>query len=258
MARKWEVDFLELLHMDVDGVCGLPLYMPYLRICNAKDADARCRRFVTFIRWASATSDFHWDYTVLPRYAEHLKSLGNAERTILDKISNIRQFLLAAEGDKIIPKCVYYAKRGRKPKDTSSCFPVPVKKESAKRTGHGNRSSRSSVIPNGFRKTFLYDLFGIPYTDGSVKFPKFSMELVKKSYRRLATVFHPDHVGGSHERFMACKDAYDFITDTVHRVSYELYVSGMKGVNSSSVSNVSSFVHSVYQRIGGYAVLSNM
>ena len=246
MARKWEVNFLELLHMDVDGVCGMHLYMPYIRVCNAKDADARCRRFVMFLRWASATSDFHWDYTVLPRYAEHLKSLGNAERTISDKISNIRQFLLAAEGDKIIPKCVYYAKRGRKPKAKMStsirnALAIPEKKPVFTNT---TNSLSSRFIPKGYRKTFLYDMFGMHSNT------PFSFDRMKKSYRRLATVLHPDHEHGSQERFIACKDAYDFLSDTVHRVSYELYV-----IDGKNHQDVSTFVRSVYDRIGGYSTL---
>lgn len=250
MARKWEVNFLELLHMDVDGVCGMHLYMPYLRICNAKDADARCRRFVMFLRWASATSDFHWDYTVLPRYAEYLKSLGNADRTISDKISNIRQFLLAAEGDKIIPKCVYYAKRGRKPKAKTStsilnALAIPEKKPFFANNLNVTSANKPMLfIPKGYRKTFLYDMFGM------CKDKPFSFDRMKKSYRRLATVLHPDHEHGSQERFIACKDAYDFLSDTVHRVSYELYV-----IDGKNHQDVSSFVRSVYDRIGGYSTL---
>jgi hypothetical protein len=199
-----------------------------------------------FLRWASATSDFHWDYTVLPRYAEHLKSLGNAERTISDKISNIRQFLLAAEGDKIIPKCVYYAKRGRKPKAKTStsilnALAIPEKKPVFTNT---TNSLSSRFIPKGYRKTFLYDMFGMHSNT------PFSFDRMKKSYRRLATVLHPDHEHGSQERFIACKDAYDFLSDTVHRVSYELYV-----IDGKNHQDVSSFVRSVYERIGGYSTL---
>ena len=250
MARKGKVDVFELLHMEVDGVCGLHLYMPYLRTCNAKDVDSRCRRFVMFLRWASSKSDFHWDYTVLPRYAEHLKSLGNAERTVSDKLSNIRQFLLTAEECNIIPKCVYYAKRGRKPKANTStsilnALAIPEKRPIFTDSSKVKSLNKPTLfIPKGYRKTFLYDLFGV------CKDKPFSFDRMKKAYRKLATVLHPDHEHGSQERFIACKDAYDFLSDTVHRVSYELYV-----IDGKNHQDVSSFVRSVYDRIGGYSTL---
>ena len=227
----------ELLNLRVGGVCGMRLYMPYIRVSTVKDIEQRGRRFLAFLRWASTLQDFQWDYRVLALYSDYLKSLGNAQSTIAEKVSNIRQFLKAAENDDVIPQCVYYAKRGRKPKSSSSTLPALCPVESRVVVGTPQIS-----VSKGFRKTFLYDMFGL----GKV----FSYDYMKRSYRKLATVFHPDHENGSKERFIACREAYDFLSDNGHRLSYDLYIN-----NRTTPQDVVSFVHSVYQRFGGYSTL---
>lgn len=232
------IDFYvsEFLSINVTNVNGMSLFLPYLEICTCRDIDTRCCRFLAFLKWASSCENFSWDYGTLPRYSEHLRSIGNAERTIKDKLSNIRQFLFEDERNGLIPKCVYLT-RGRK---RSVNIGLVV---ASKQVVEECKVVTQTEITKGFKKAFLYDLFGLCQSK------PFSPGVLKNSYRKLAAVWHPDHNGES-ERFLACKDAYDYLSDIVTRVSYDMYVSGTR-----VTGDVSAFVKSVYSRIGGYDAL---
>lgn len=238
MARSKEIDLVSLLSMEIDGVCALHVYLPYLKVGDCKDMELRCRRFVAFLEWASSDEvEVHWEPNLLTQYAEHLRTLGNSKRTVSDKVSNIRQFLLCAEASDVIPQVVVYAKRGRKPKERQSIPKVFV--------GKPLRIRRTKRI-SGFRKTFMYDLFGM-------EMETFSSDALKRSYRRLAKLLHPDHSDGSPEYFLACNDAYNFLMSSVRRLSYNHYIQG-----KSDTVQVPDFVWDVYNRIGGYATLNKL
>lgn len=238
MARSKEIDLASLLSMEIDGVCALHVYLPYLKVGGCKDMDLRCRRFVAFLEWASSDEvEAHWEPNLLAQYAEHLRTLGNSERTVSDKVSNIRQFILCAEAEDVIPQVVVYAKRGRKPKERPSIPKVFV--------GKPLRTSRTKHI-SGFKKTFVYDLFGM-------EMETFSSDALKRSYRRLATLLHPDHSDCSPEYFLACNDAYKFLMSSVRRLSYNQYIQG-----KSYTTQVTDFVRDVYNRIGGYPTLNKL
>ena len=264
-----------LLPIQIDGISALQVYMAYLEGCTAKDMDTRTSRYIKFVQWMSDTCE-HLDYAILEKYGAFLIRSGNAESTVKIKLSNIRQFLLAAESRGIISNCVYYAKRGRRSKTQTFVPTVVAREESSqsqqeqpKRRGRkkkvveatttqpqnevvveqvasptvSSEQPRSLRGRNGFKKTFLYDLFQI--NDGM-----FSIELLKKSFRKLATAFHPDHTNGSQEQFLACKEAYEYLMDTITRNSYSVYTQ-----NTQTSSTVSDFVHSIYRRIGGYSAI---
>ena len=238
MARSKEIDLASLLSMEIDGVCALHVYLPYLKEGSCKDMDRRCRRFVAFLEWASSDEvEAHWEPNLLTQYAEHLRNLGNSERTVYEKVSNIRQFLLCAEASDVIPQVVVYSKRGRKPKERPSIPKVFV--------GNPLRTRRTKRI-SGFRKTFMYDLFGI-------EMETFSSDALKRSYRRLANILHPDHSNCSPEYFLACNDAYKFLMSSVSRLAYNQYIQG-----KSYTMQVPDFVRDVYNRIGGYPTLNKL
>lgn len=238
MARSKEIDLASLISMEIDGVCALHVYLPYLKVGTCKDMDVRCRRFVAFLEWAASDNvEVHWEPNLLTQYSEHLRTLGNSERTVSDKVSNIRQFLLCAESSDVIPQVVVYAKRGRKPNERPSIPKVFV--------GKPLRTSRKKRI-SGFKKTFMYDLFGI-------EMETFSSDALKRAYRRLAKLLHPDHSDCSPEYFLACNDAYNFLMSSVRRLSYNHYIQG-----KSDTVQVPDFVLDVYNRIGGYATLNKL
>ena len=238
MARSKEIDLASLISMEIDGVCALHVYLPYLKVGTCKDMDVRCRRFVAFLEWASSDEvEAHWEPNLLTQYSEHLRTFGNSERTVSDKVSNIRQFLLCAESSDVIPQVVVYAKRGRKPNERPSIPKVFV--------GKPLRTSRKKRI-SGFKKTFMYDLFGI-------EMETFSSDALKRAYRRLAKLLHPDHSDCSLEYFLACNDAYNFLMSSVRRLSYNHYIQG-----KSDTVQVPDFVLDVYNRIGGYATLNKL
>ena len=54
--------------------------------------------------------------------------------------------------------------------------------------------------------------------------PDASEEEIKKSYRRLALVHHPDRTGGKEsEKFLRIKTAYDVLSDADKRVNYDAF-----------------------------------
>lgn len=258
-----------LLPIQIDGISALQIYMAYLEGCTAKDIDARTAKYIKFIQWVYDTCE-HLDYAILEKYGAFLRRSGNAESTIKVKISNIRQFLSVAEDKGLLSNCVYYAKRGRH-SSTRTYVPTIIEHEESTQQeqpkSRRGRKKKVVVVPpnevveqatsstytpeqsksrrgrNGFKKTFLYDLFQI---HNGV----FSVELLKKSFRKLATTFHPDHTNGSQEKFLACKEAYDYLMDTINRNSYDVYTQNAQSLNSNAIS---AFVHSIYHRIGGYS-----
>lgn len=268
-----------LLPIMMDGISALQIYMAYLEGCTAKDIDARTAKYVKFVQWVSDTGE-HFDYAILEKYGHYLLRCGNAESTVKVKLSNIRQFLSAAEKKGILTDCVYYAKRGRR-SSKQTFVPTTILHEEEQvnqeqpksRRGRKKKvvenvqqptvteqqvaqpsedvistpqTSRKGRGRNGFKKTFLYDMF-------QIRNGIFSVELLKKSFRKLATAFHPDHTNGSQEQFLACKEAYEYLMDTINRNSYEVYTQNTQSLNSSEIS---SFVHSIYHRVGGYSALS--
>ena len=250
-----------LLPITIDGVSALQIYMAYLEKCTAKDVDTRTSRYIKFVKWMQDTGE-HFDYALLSKYENYLLRVGNALSTIKVKLSNIRQFLLEAEKSGLLSSCIFYAKRGRPSKQSFVPILLQPNKEIKPKTSRGRRKKEQRVAEiseirqvsattsrrgrNGFKKTFLYDMFQI---HNGV----FSVELLKRSFRKLATAFHPDHTNGSQEQFLACKEAYDYLMDTINRNTYDVYTQNNQSFNTD---NVSSFVHSVYRRIGGYSALS--
>ncbi len=49
------------------------------------------------------------------------------------------------------------------------------------------------------------------------------MSEIKKQYRRLSKVYHPDKQGGNQEMFMKIAKAYEALTDDVSRENWEKY-----------------------------------
>ena len=270
-----------LLPIQIDGISALQIYMAYLEGCTAKDIDARTTKYVKFVQWVQSVNE-HFDYAILEKYSAFLRRSGNAESTIKVKISNIRQFLSSAESKGILSNCVYYAKRGRR-SSTQNYVPTVIPHEDSTQQNQeqnqeqpkrrGRKKKVVEVTPNeviieqvasstptqetqqeqpksrrgrnGFKKTFLYDLF-------QIRSGIFSVEILKKSFRKLATTFHPDHTNGSQEQFLACKEAYEYLMDTINRNSYDVYTQNAQSLNSSEIS---TFVHSIYHRIGGYSAI---
>ncbi|XP_064404076.1 translocation protein SEC63 homolog [Halichondria panicea] len=63
-----------------------------------------------------------------------------------------------------------------------------------------------------------YDPFEILQLD-----PSATMSEIKKQYRRLSKVYHPDKQGGNQEMFMKIAKAYEALTDDVSRENWEKY-----------------------------------
>lgn len=250
-----------LLQTSLDGVCSLHIFMTYMDKCTCKDRDIRGSHFIPFVKWAYDVNA-KLDYSALTKYASYLESNGEQQKTISVKISHIRQFLKAAEDAGLIRDCVYYAKRGRKAR---KAIPLAVRHQpiqfrpgafqstqdsTKKRRGRPRKNPVNEETGNlksqnrGFERTFLYDMFQINTI--------FTEDILKKSYRKLALYFHPDHEEGSQEKFLACKEAYDYLMDAVKRVKYDLYIQNPRGIGFKDVKD---FVQSIYQRIGGYASL---
>ena len=264
-----------LLQTTLGGVCALHMFMAYMDNCTYKDKDVRGNQFVSFVKWANDTNSL-LDYSVLTKYADYLKFRGGKEKTVGVVISHIRQFLKAAESVSLINKCVY-TKRGRSrkavtiarinPKTKQIIDPVlesiqnqnpPKKKRGRPRknkvieqvvneTVEETNLNLTSQIENVFKKSFLYDLFQITSA--------FTEDELKRSFRRMAMFFHPDRDCGSQERFLACKEVYEYLQNTVNKVTYDFYIQEADNLDFSSVDE---FVHSIYQRIGGYLVLNSL
>ena len=49
------------------------------------------------------------------------------------------------------------------------------------------------------------------------------MSEIKKQYRKLSKIFHPDKEGGDQEMFMKIAKAYEALTDEVSRENWEKY-----------------------------------
>lgn len=242
MDSRSTVQFL--LQTKIDDVCALHIYMAYMDTCTNSDKDARSNHFVTFIKWVYDTNS-KLDYSVLTKYSNYLLDNGEKANTTNIKISHIRQFLLSAERVGLIKDCVYYAKRGRKPRVCPIAVTRKTKIESNQDSIQKKRRGRPCKEKEGFRKTFLYDLFQID--------PYFIDDDIKKSFRVLARVFHPDHTEGSQEKFLACQEAYNYLLDQKSRIQYAVFTETPRGNKEIKV-----FVESIYNRIGGYETLKSI
>ena len=231
-----------LLHTQVDNVCALHIYMSYMDTCTSVDKDTRSNHFIPFIRWVYDTNS-KLDYSVLTKYTNHLKSIGDLDKTIIIKISHIRQFLISAERAGLIKDCVYYAKRGRKSNkptqlvlQVSRINPIPKKKR-------GRPRKEASL--QGYQKTYLYDLFQVDHN--------YTEKDIKRSFRILARVLHPDHGEGLQEKFLVCKEVYTYLLNTDTRNKYNSYVEGSK-----YDKDVKVFVESAYRSLGGYSIIESV
>lgn len=229
-----------LLQTQVDNVCALHIYMSYMDTCISVDKDTRSNHFVPFIKWVYETNS-KLDYSVLTKYTNYLTSLGELDKTIVIKISHIRQFLISAEKKGLIKDCVYYAKRGRKSSNTPLISTNTSKPSQRKKRGR----PRKEESLKGFQKTYLYDLFSIDsdFTDSDIK----------KSFRSLARVFHPDHSDGMQDKFLICKEVYNYLMNIDTRKQYYRYTE-----SSKYNREVGDFVESVYRRLGGYSVIDSV
>lgn len=262
-----------LLQTTIGGVCMLHVFTSYMNVCTYKDRDVRANQFISFVKWANNTNS-GLDYSVLTKYADFLKFCGGKEKTISVVVSHVRQFLKVAESEGLISKCVY-TKRGRSRKATTIARINPKTKQiidpilesqqvaPKKRRGRPRKNKvveevrdnftqeretvSEHIINDVFKKSFLYDLFHITTS--------FTEEELKRSFRRMAMSFHPDRDCGSQERFLACKEVYEYLQNTVNKVTYDFYIQETDSVDFSTVDD---FVHSIYQRIGGYAVLNKL
>lgn len=233
-----------LLQTKIDDVCALHIYMSYMDTCTNSDKDIRSGHFVPFIKWVYDTNS-KLDYSVLTKYSNYLQTNGERANTVNIKISHIRQFLISAERVGLIKDCVYYAKRGRKPKVSPIAVKNKHKQEEKPKSDESQKKRRGRPRKEelGFRKTFLYDLFQID--------PYFVEDDIKKSFRILARVFHPDHTEGSQEKFLACQEAYNYLLNSETRLHYAIYTETPRGNKE-----IKQFVESIYNRIGGYETLN--
>lgn len=223
MARKPFDAVKTFMSINVRGVNGLHLLMPYISSADVKTADKRAKRLADFLLWAEKLPDFQWNGTAIDRYADHLRSIGNKQNSIDQKTSSVRQFLLAAQKSNVISDCVFYKKRGRKP-----LHPITDMVFVPRPNVHTSKRPKRSRRPR-FKAGYLYDLFGIDmaFTD---------LEL-RRSYLVMAQTLHPDRnkAEGSHEKFIACKEAYDYLIN--NRVVYEMFVKGKLGQGSDDVKS---------------------
>lgn len=227
----------ELIRITLGDVPALTIYMAYVQSSDIATLKIRGRRFLEFAHWASEIQDFSWDYTVLSRYSSFL-SQKNSPSTVSQKISMIRQFILSAESAGLISKCVYYNKRGRKPKHPETQL---VYVGSPKHEDLGEIQLKTS---KRCKKTYLMDLFGLT--------SPFNQSTLHKAYKQVALLVHPDHAGGSHKAFCACKEAFDFLADTQNRNDYLKYINGVKFEGSSYIK---TFSKNIFSCMGGISAL---
>lgn len=238
MAKKDSDDnsfIKKLLALDVRGVNGLHIFMAYAKSASVKNMDLRISRLIAFLSWASSIEGFQWNAASIDRYSQHLASSGNAPSTISQKLSNLRQFLVAAHSANLIPQCVFYKKPGRKPKAQSTALSVYVPSPSSQ------PEPRVTDTPiyldnSGFDRCALYHIFGIDWT--------FTLPELRRSYIKATSKYHPDvnKSPNAHEQFLVCKQSFDLLSDRSQKLMYEMFT---KNKLDNPPSSLVSFVHHV-------------
>ena len=81
------------------------------------------------------------------------------------------------------------------------------------------------------RETKLYDCLGVQ--------PNASDKEITKAYRKLALKHHPDRPNGDAEKFREAQTAYEVLTDTTKRATYDRH--GQQGLDEPQPSGFSGF-----------------
>lgn len=244
-----------LIGLNVKDVSGLQLFASFVKRKEVTTLNARVGALVEFMTWAGCVESFEWDGTALTMFQAHVESKGRAASTVRQKIYFLRAFLKAGEQDGIVGKCVYYSKRGPKPKTVKTEMATftkrerdaqerkarrlakeKAKQEAKKQAERAKKAAKVSAKKSA--KSVLYRMFGL--TD------IFSPEQLKKAYRHVAGMYHPDvnRDKDAGECFMLCRETFDLLSNVVSRTKYDFFVRGkMKDPKIASlVSRANSFM----------------
>lgn len=245
MASNQAVRFVQHLRTLSDtvigGVSSYDLFNAWITSTQTQDLYARVMVFKSLVLWANENCYTFplWCGEILTRWEEHLKSIGNKPSTIAVKLSNVRQVLLVAQSEGIIPTCVYYQRRGRKPKNPETRLAVIP--EQPKKKAQSEKPKRTFVSsPGKIDRTFLYSFFDLD--------EDFTSEDLKQAFKRVATQYHPDHnsSGNATEQFLACREMYNFLADEESRSLYEDFTHQKRGRPNTIVMSFITNMHTVF------------
>lgn len=224
----------------IGGVSSFDIFNAWMAGTHTQDLYARLMVFKAFITWADEncyTYDL-WCGEIVTRWECYLKSIGNKSSTISVKLSNIKQVLLSAQNEGLIPVCVYYQRRGRKPKnpETRLVFvQTQTKKNETKKVPSINVRKDGKID-----RAFLYTLFGLE--------EDFTTSQLKQAFKRVAMLYHPDQNSSevASEQFQACKEIYTFLSDDETRTLYEDFNHQKRGRPNTTVMSFVTSMQSLF------------
>lgn len=236
-----------LSHLVIGGVSAFDIFNSWMASTHTQDLYARLMVFKSFMVWVDENCYTYdkWCGEIVTRWEEYLKSKGNKASTITVKMSNVRQVLLSAQNEGIIPVCVYYQRRGRKPKNQETRL-VFVQENKAQKP-KAKKATINNVKKDGkIDRTFLYTLFGLG--------EDFTSNELKQAFKRVAMLYHPDQNTSevAADQFRACREIYTFLSDYETRSLYEDFTHQKRGRPNTTVMSFVTSMQSLF--VDGQAV----
>lgn len=231
----------------VGGVSAAALWAAYeATATGCRTLRTRHSAWASYAAWMTAQGE-RMDAGTLARYAA---SVSGTRGAIAVRLAHVRGVLRAGVAARLLPDGVVAA--GRRRGGWSRAARKIIPKLAFKSLPYLGEVSAGTPTPKkrkakrGFRKRYLADLFRLESVE-------WTLEDLRRSYRRLAARLHPDH-GGDAARFRALTDAYSWLSQAMHSSVFKLCV----WVSHDRHAEVERVSRAAFDALGGYEGLDEL
>lgn len=229
----------------VGGVSAADLWHEYEeQATGCRTLRTRRAAWAGFAAWMTAGGEF-LDADTLGRYAA---SVTGTRGAVAVRLAHVRGVLRAGIGAAMLPEGVVVGRRrGGHSRAARKIIPslrlksLPFLGDIPTDTPPKKRKAKK-----GFKKRFLADLFRLESVE-------WTLEDLRRSYRRLAARLHPDH-GGDPARFRALTDAYTWLSQDMHSSVFKLCI----WVSHDRHAEVERVSRAAFEALGGYEGLDEL
>lgn len=229
------------------GVSAADLWRTYEeQATGCRTLRTRRAAWAGFAAWMTAGGEC-LDADTLTHYAA---SVHGTRGAVAVRLAHVRGVLRAGMGAHLLPDGVVVVGRRRGGHSRAARKIIP--KLAFKSLPFLGEVAQESTSPKarkkkrGFRKRYLADLFRLESV-------AWTLEDLRRSYRRLAAKLHPDH-GGDADRFRALTDAYEWLAKDMHSSVFKLCI----WVSHDRHAEVERVSRAAFEALGGYEAIDEL